>query len=115
MGKITWRNLWRQFMFAPGTAVIRLKLVMWQIFLMTASSTGALAGSLFGFIPALMGAIIGFVGAWLVHELGFKWYAESYVGIQEVDMFPNQLGEKPVYVATIERYWGPFASDKVTK
>ena len=75
---------------------------------MVASGLGALA---FGW----WGLAGGFAVAWLSHELFFRWYAETVVGVQEPDRFPYetvaQMGSHPVYVSTIERYWGPFGSD----
>lgn len=75
---------------------------------MVASGVG---GSLFGWY----GALGGFIAAWGSHELFFRWYAENIIGVQEPDRTPYetvaQMGNHPVYVSTIERYWGPFGSD----
>lgn len=110
--KITWSNLWHQFMFYPGTMVLRLKLVMWQVWLMTASSTGAWIGGFSDQIGGFVGGVIGFSIAWLSHELGFRWYCEGFVHIDEVDMHPVNLGKVPTVVHTIERYVGPMGSDR---
>ena len=112
MSKITWSNLWNQFHLAPGTRIIRLKLSLWQVWLMTASGLG-------GTLAGWKGALVGFGVAWISHELFFRWYAESFVGVQEPDVRPYetvaQMGDHPVYISTIERYWGPFGSDPGNK
>ena len=105
---ITWRNLVNQFYLAPGTRRIRVLLSVWQVWLMTASGVG-------GWLLGVWGLLGGFAVAWVSHELLFRWYAEQVVGVQEPDQRPYetvaQMGRHPVYVSTIERYWGPFGSD----
>ena len=109
---IRWRNLINQFWLAPGTRRIRILLSVWQVWLMVASGLGAM-------LAGWWGLVIGFVVAWSSHELFFAWYAEAVVGVQEPDQYPYetvaQMGNHPVYVSTIERYWGPFGSDPYNK
>lgn len=102
---IVWNNLWHQFWLAPGTRRYRILLSLWQVWLMVASGIG---GALFGWL----GVLGGFVVAWLSHELFFIGYAEHVVGLKQFDYYPYQKpGTNPSYVATIERWTGPFASD----
>ena len=105
---IRWGNLINQFWLAPGTRRVRILLSLWQVWLMVASGLGAMCAGWWGLL-------VGFVVAWTSHELFFMWYAESVVGVREPDRYPYetvmQMGSHPVYVPTIERYWGPFGSD----
>ena len=105
---IRWRNLINQFWLAPGTRRIRILLSVWQVWLMVASGLGAI-------LAGWVGLAVGFVVAWTSHELFFMWYAEVVVGVQEPDQRPYetvmQMASHPVYIPTIERYYGPFGSD----
>lgn len=102
---LTWRNLYRQFLLAPGTGRPRIILSIWQAGLMLASGVG---GALFGWY----GVLAGFVGAWATHEVAFIWYAEKVAGLREMDRYAYAPPyTHPSYVPTIERWTGPFASD----
>lgn len=109
---IRWGNLINQFWLVPGTRRIRILLSAWQVWLMVASGLGAMYAGWWGLV-------VGFVVAWSSHELFFMWYAERVVGVREPDQWPYetvaQMGTHPVYVPTIERYWGPFGSDPHNK
>ena len=109
---IRWSNLINQFWLVPGTRRARLLLSAWQIWLMLASGLGAM-------LAGWWGLAVGFVVAWSSHELFFMWYAEQVVGLREPDHYPNDGRDTsqvtPVYISTIERYWGPFGSDSHNK
>lgn len=107
---IIWRNLWKQFEFYPGTAKTRIKLTMWQLWLMAGSGLGA------NLWPAhsILASILGLVVAYESHELFFEWWAKKICGLQELDFayWREQGWPQMTFVSTIERYWGPFNADK---
>lgn len=95
---MAWDNLWKAFRFIPGTARSRILLALWELIL------GLIVG-VATLVQAVLGLLLGLSIAFVVHELLFKFWVNTVVGIEDADE-GDVVGRDPKAILTLERWIG---------
>lgn len=98
MTEIAWDNLWKAFVLLPGTTRPRLLLVAWEALLGLLCWTGGAVWGAWG--------LLALPAAFVVHELLFRWWVTTVVGIPDADD-GDVVGRDHRAILTLERWIGP--------